>query len=207
MEAGRLEKLLPLSGVVFSIVFLVGFTATGDTPDQDASVEVIAKYYDDMGKVLGGILALGLCSILFMFFASALRKHVIANGREWLGTLGFAGAAIFVVGLTEFASSEFALVEAADDKNLQVLQGLNYVDNSNFPTATLGLAVLMLATAWHVLSTKSLPVWIGWVSLLLGIMGLAGPLGFIAFIAIMPWTLIVAILLYRRGTVATTAVA
>ena len=207
MKTGRLEKLLPLAGVAFSIVFFVGFAATGDTPEQNASAEAIGKYYDDGGKVLLGILAVSLCAILFMFFATAMRKHVVANGLEWLGTLGFAGGAIFVVGLTQFASSQFALFEAADDKNLQVLQSLNYIDNSNFPTATIGLSVFFLATAWHVLSTKSLPVWIGWVSLLLGVMGLAGPLGFIAFLAIMPWTLIVSILLYRRGRVPATVAA
>jgi len=40
-----------------------------------------------------------------------------------------------------------------------------------------------------------------------GVLGLAGPLGFISFLAMMPWTLIVAIVLYRRGPVAAPAAA
>ena len=205
METGRLEKLLPLSGVLFSILFLVGFLGTGETPDTTASAEEILKFYDDAGKIFLGIITLGLGAIMFMFFASALRKHLRATGPEWLGTLSFAGAIIFVVGLAGFAESQFALVSAADEKNLQVMQTLNYIDNNNFSPVIVGAVVLMLATAWHILSSRSLPVWIGWVSLLLGILGLAGPLGFISFLAMMPWTVIVAIVLYRRGPVAAPA--
>jgi hypothetical protein len=142
-----------------------------------------------------------------MFFASALRKHLRATGPEWLSTLAFAGHVIFVVGMTGFATSQFSLASAADEKNLQVMQALNYIDNNNFPPVVIGLAVANLAIAWHVLSSKSLPAWIGWVTLVLGIVALAGPIGFIAFVAIMPWTLAVSIVLYRRGPVAAPATA
>lgn len=199
METSRLEKLMPLTGVLFSILMVIGFATSGEPPGTTDSPEALFEHYDD-DKLLMGIIALGLGSILFMFFASALRRHLRATGPEWLATLVYAGSIIFVVGLSLFAWTQFALLGAAEDKNLSVMQTLNYLDNNNFPTAIIGLCLVMLATAWHVLTSRSLPVWVGWVSLLLGVIALAGPLGFITFLAVMPWTLIVAILLYRRDT-------
>lgn len=203
----RLERLLPLAGVAFAIVFVIGFLGTGDTPDPDAGTDEIFKYYDDAGKVFIGIVALALASILFMLFASALRTYLRNTGPEWLGTLAFAAAVIFVVGLTLFATSQFSLLQAADNKDMESLKTLNTIDGSNFPTTVIGLALLYLSVGWHGLKAKSVPTWFAWISLVFGVLGIAGPIGFIAFLGVMPWTLIMGIVLYRRqdATVAVTA--
>jgi hypothetical protein len=208
MPAGRLERLLPLSGALFAIIMAIGFFGSGQSPDTTDSPEKIFKYYDD-GKLFLGIISLGLGGILFMFFAAAMRKYLRDTGPDWLAALWFGGAVIFTVGIAGFASSQFALLSAAQDKNLSVMPTLNYIDNNNFPPAIIALAIIMFATAWHVLSSRSLPTWLGWVTLVLGILALAGPLGFLTFLAFMPWTLLVSILVYRRSTavvVASTAV-
>jgi hypothetical protein len=92
-------------------------------------------------------------------------------------------------------------------KNLQALQTLNYIDNSNFPPTVIGIALLYIGVGWHTLTTHSLPAWLGWASLVLGILAIAGPIGFIAFLSMMPWAFIMAILLNHRmaDTAATTA--
>jgi hypothetical protein len=198
MTGGRLERLVPLAGVLYGVMFVIGFAVTGETPDPNASADEVIKYYDDAGKVLGGIIALALVAIMFMFFAAALRTYFKNTGPEWLATFVFAGAVVYVVGLTQFASSQFALLQAADDKNVQVAQSLNIIDSSNFPTAFIGLTLIMFGTAWHVLSSGSLPKWLGWVSLVLGIVGFAGPVGFAVFLLSAPWTVVIAIMLYRR---------
>jgi hypothetical protein len=172
---------------------------SGEPPDTDASAEEVIKHYDD-GKLFVGVITLGLGAVLFMFFAASLRKHLAAAGPEWLATLVFGGGIMFSIGLAGFASSQFALLDAADTKNLGAAQALNVIDNNNFPPAILGVCVLLLAVAWHVLSSRSLPRWIGWVSLVIGILSLAGPLGIIAFFLFAPWSFIVGIVLYQRGS-------
>jgi hypothetical protein len=204
METGRLEKLLPLSGVVFAICLAAAFFASGETPDTTDSPEKILDFYDD-GKLFIGIIGLGLAAIFFMFFAAAMRRYLIATGPEWLASLWFGAGVLFVVALTGFATSQFSLLSAADEKNLSVMQSLNYIDNNNFPPAVVAVCVIMFATAWHVLKAKSLPTWIGWISLVLGIVALLGPIGFLAFLAFVPWSLIVSILVYRRGMPVTAA--
>lgn len=202
MGEGRLERLLPLAGVLFGIIIAIGFVATGETPETDDNVEKIFDYYDDGGKVLVGILLLAIGAILFMLFASALRTHMRSTGKEWLATLSFAGAVIFVVGLAGFATSQFSLAQAADDKNMEALQSLNYIDNSNFPPAVIGIALLYIGVGWHTLSSRALPAWLGWVSLIVGLLAMAGPVGFLAFLLVMPWSVLMGILLYRRQSTA-----
>ena len=199
MGTGRLERQAPLAGVLFAVLFVVGFLSSGDTPDSTATGEEVVKHYDDVGMVLLGALTLLLGAVLIVFFAGALRRQLAVTGAEWLASVVLGGGVIFAAGLGVFASSQFALVEAADANQPAVAQALNVIDNNNFGTAIIGLTIVLLATAWHVLTTRSLPGWLGWVSLVLGILALAGPLGFVAFLLFPFWVLAVSITLLRRG--------
>jgi hypothetical protein len=44
-----------------------------------------------------------------------------------------------------------------------------------------------------------LPVWVGWIALVLGLLAFAGPAGFIAFLTFPILVLILSLLLYRQG--------
>ena len=200
MGTGRLERLAPLTGVLFAVIMAVGFALGGDTPDTDASATEILDHYKDDGPIFVGIIALLLAGVTLVFFAGVLRRHFADVGPEWLATVVFGGAIIFVAGLGIFLSSQVALVDAADNEQEATLQALNILDNSNFGAAVIGLAIMYLASAWHVLSSRSLPVWIGWLALLLGILAVAGPLGFVAFLAFPIWVLVTSIALFRRVT-------
>src|SRR4051794_35280441 len=197
MGTGRLERLAPLTGVLFTVIMVVGFLLTGDTPGADSSTAEILDHYKDHGPIFAGIFALLLAAVAFLFFAGVLRRHFAEVGPEWLAAVVFGGAVVFAAGLGIFLSSQVALVDAAEHKH-EALQTLNILDNNNFGPAVVGLAIVYLASAWHVLASRSLPVWIGWLALLLGIVSVAGPLGFVAFLAFPIWVFIASIALFRR---------
>ena len=202
METGRIERLLPLAGVLFTVIFAIGFLTSGDTPDSDSPGAKVVEHYDDSGKIFFGVIMLLLAGIVFMFFAGVLRRHLAAVGPEWLATVVFGGAVVYTAGLGVFLSSQVALAEAADANQAATAETLNVIDNNNFGPAAIGLAVVLLASAWHVVSTRSLPVWLGWIALVLGILAVAGPLGFAAFLLFPLWVLAVSIVLFRAGTAA-----
>jgi hypothetical protein len=198
MGTGRLERLAPLAGVLFTVFAAVGILVGGETPDVDASPAEILDHYEDDGPIFVGIIALLLAGVALLFFAGVLRRHFAGIGPDWLAAVVFGGAVVFAAGLGIFLSSQVALVDAADNEQEASLEALNILDNTNFGAAVIGLAIMYLATAWHVLASRSLPVWIGWLALVLGILAVAGPLGFVAFLAFPIWILIVSIALFRR---------
>ena len=198
MDTGRLARLAPLAGVLFTVLMVVALGVGGDTPDVDAPAAEILDHYEDDGPLFISILSLLLAGVALLFFAGALRSHFAAVGPDWLATVVFGGAIVFAAGLGMFMSSQIALIDAADNQQEASLQALNVIDNTNFGAAAIGMGVMYLASAWHVLAARSLPVWIGWLALLLGLLAVAGPLGFIAFLAFPIWVLIVSIALFRR---------
>ena len=202
MVTERTERLAPLAGVLFAVIFAVGFLTSEETPDTKATGEEVISHYDDSGPILVSLLGLVICAIVFMFFAGALRSRLQASGPDWLASVAFGGAVVYTVSLGLFAMSQIALFDAAELGQPEVAQALNIIDNDNFFPAVIGLAVVLLATRWHALISRSLPSWLGWVSVVLGVLAMAGPAGFIAFLLFPVWVLVVAVTLYRQDRAA-----
>ena len=201
MGQGRLERLAPLAGAVFTVVFAIGLLTSGDVPSTSASGEEVIAHYSDEGEVFIGIILLLLAGVLFMFFAGVLRGALVSSSRapEWLATVVFGGAIIYSAALAIFAMAQIMLIDAADLGQTEVAQALNIFDNDNFFPAVLGMATMLLASGWHLLRSAVLPKWLAWVSVALGVLSLAGPAGFVAFLLFPFWVLAVSVLLYRQG--------
>ncbi len=58
--------------------------------------------------------------------------------------------------------------------------------------------VFSIAIGLAILRTAALPKWLGWVMIVIGVIGVT-PVGFFGFFAVMIWSVIVAVMLYRRG--------
>ena len=199
MVTERSERLAPLAGVLFTVIFAVGFLTSGETPDTKATGQEVISHYEDGGTILVSVLGLVICAVVFMFFAGVLRSRLQATGPDWLASVAFGGAVVYTVSLGLFAMSQIALIDAADLGQPEVAQALNIIDNDNFFPSVIGLAVVLLATGWHALASRSLPTWLGWATVVLGVLALAGPAGFIAFLLFPVWVLLVAITFYRQN--------
>lgn len=201
MEKGGLERLAPLAGVVFTVLFAIGFLTGGSMPSTKATGEEVINHYKDSGKTFLAIFVLLIGAVLFVFFAGVLRDALRTAGREWLATVAFGGGLVYALGLAVFGMTQIALSDAADLGQPQVAQALNILDRDNFMPTVLGLAVVLLATGWHVLGSGALPRWLGIVSVVLGVLAVAGPAGILAFLLFPLWVLATSILLYRRPRV------
>lgn len=170
-------------------VVAVGFLTSGDTPEFNATAQEVIAHYSDEGTILLGILSLVIGAMVFLFFAGILRSALRNSDRvpEWLATVVFGGGAVYSIALAIFAMGQFMLIDAAELGQPEVAQALNVFDNNNFFPAVVGLGTMLLATGWHALRSRLFPVWLGWVSLVLGLLALAGPAGFIAFLLFPIW--------------------
>ncbi len=204
--ASNLRRLTPLTGVLFVVLIAVGIFMVGDTPGVDASPREVVDYYTDHDTVtmLGSLLeALGCVALLF--FAASLRSALRRreNGSSILSVTAFAGGVVASAGIAVDASIRIALADAANDIDPVALQALNAFWEDFFWPISVGLGTLILATGLSALRTRVIPVWLGWVSILVFI-ALFTPAGFVAALVALAWVLVVSVLLWRRESGADT---
>ena len=208
---GAWERLAPLTGVAAVALWVAGIFVIegfGDSPDEDATAQAIVSYFEeDERSIYVGLFLFFLGTLLFVWFAASLRSAVAAlEGRgARLASILFAGAVMKAVFDMAFLAPHIAGAFAANNADAELdagaAQALWYVDDGFFVAAEFAAALFLVATAVAVLRWRVLPGWVAWVSILLALVLLVPPIGWAALIFGIPlWTLIVSLLLFRRGT-------
>lgn len=201
----RWERLAPLTGVVFIVLGLVANLVIypGSAPDfVDEPAKIVAFYEDDPSAIM----ATGMLNLIGSFFLlwflgslrSVLRRAETAEGR--VSAIAFAGGTAGVALLLAAASVDLVAalrVDEQDQIDPAVATALWDISLILFgAAATMAFAVLLVATGVVILRTRTLPVWLGWVSLVIGI-GLAiPPISFFVFFGFLAWVLITSVVLY-----------
>ena len=201
-----LRRLAPLTGIVFAALLVVTFS-TPSTPDvHDTGVQVINHYRAHHGAHLLGDLTGGVGVVFFLFFISALRSFFRDKpGADGLSRAAFAGGILIAVGGAVFTSLDVALIDARNHITPQAAQAINVLSNDFFFPFEIGLVVFALCIGLAIIASGALPKWLGWVMVVIGIVAFT-PVGFFGFFVVLLWSVIVAILIYRRtGTPAAAA--
>jgi hypothetical protein len=189
--------LLPVTGIVFIVFMIVGFTVGGSPPDATHSPDKIAQYYlDHKDKIQFSVLFLGVAMIFLLVFGSYLRA-VLDRGEGESGVLprvAFAGLVIFATGAAIDGTILIAISEAVKDIDPTGVQTLQALWDNDWVPLGLGVDLFILATGLSIVLHRSLPVWLGWLGLVIGVVGLT-PVGFLAFPATGVWILIASVLL------------
>ena len=198
---GSKAWLVPLTGVAFVVVLVIGFIVAGEPPAADEPVQEIVSHYDenkDSVQIGAGLVA--IAATFLIFFGGYLRK-VLADAEGGGGILSavvLVGASVIAVGGAIDATISFAIAEAVDDIDPTAVQALQALwDNDFFPIA-LGTTVFLLASGISIVRHGALPKWLGWVAIVLGVVGVT-PIGFVSFLAGGVWILIVSVLLSLRA--------
>jgi hypothetical protein len=100
------QRLLALSGVVFAVLFLVGwFASGGDAPDYPAADLEWTEWADDnRWKSRIGAFAMLLAGFVFLHFAGMIRSvlgtaETTVRGSAQLARVAFAGALVGIAGV------------------------------------------------------------------------------------------------------------
>lgn len=196
----RLERLAPLTGIVFAIALVAVFFVSNDSPDTKDRTSRWASYYlDHRNREIAVSIVVAVATVFFLWFAGTLRARLrVAEGSPGrLSNLAFGGAIMYAVGGLLFAALDFAAADAVKHVPPQVTQTIGVLDTDMFFPLIVGTSVLMLATGVLVLRTGALPTWLGWVAVVLGVIAVT-PFGFFAFLASLLWIAIVSVLTYLR---------
>ena len=177
--------LVPLTGVVFLVVVIVGFTISGEPPDpkDDSAQKIVDFYVDNKSSLMAGTYLEALAAALLVFFGAHLREvlRVAAGGKDFLSTAAFAGLLLIAVGFTVDGSINLALAETAEDIEPAGVQALAALFHNDFIPFAVGSVVFLVAMGISVLQHGALPKWIGWIALVLAVIAFT-PIGFFAFI-------------------------
>lgn len=220
MDKAVWDRVAPGFGVVFAVLFVLGFLLIGDSPKLDDSAEEIVAYYDDeRGKLLTVIVLFGLSILAFLWFLGSLvhtlrvdaresRLAATALGAGVVTTSVFGGIVLMNAGLT------FQIAEDGDAGVVAALYDLAWVASTliSFP-----VAALVFATGIGVWRSRLLPGWFGWASAIAALAILASgttwardgfwaPDGlynaYITPIIFIAWVVVLSVLLLRRQVVA-----
>jgi hypothetical protein len=167
MDRAMWDRIAPGFGVVFAVLFLLGFLLIGDSPALDDPAEEIAAYYDDdRGKLLTVIVLFGLSIVAFLWFLGSLvhTLRVEANesrlaatvlGAGVVTTSMFGGIVLMNAGLT------FQIAEDGDAGVVAALYDLAWVAST---LIAYPLAALVFAAGIGAMRGRLLPQWFGWTS-------------------------------------------
>jgi hypothetical protein len=197
----RWTRLAPLTGIVFVGLLILTFAIGGGTPGVHASGAKVISYYKahhsrQMASAFFG--ALGV--VFLLFFAAAVRSYLRRiEGVRGLAALGFGGAVLLGVGGASFSALGWSLADARNTLDPSGAQALNVLSNDFFWPFAVGVAVFGIGYGLAIALGGALPRWLGWVAVVLGIVGVT-PGSFFAFLTLMAWSLVVSVLLYRRGS-------
>jgi hypothetical protein len=196
----RLERLAPLTGIVFAAALIAVFFISNNSPDtKDSTAKWVTYYLDHRNREIAVSLVVAIATVFFLWFAGSLRARLRAAegspGR--LSNLAFGGAVLYATGGLLFAALDFAAADAVKHVPPTVTQTIGVLDSDLFFPLAVGTAVLMLATGVVVLRTRALPTWLGWVAVVIGVISVT-PVGFFGFLASLLWIAIVSVLTYLR---------
>lgn len=166
-------RLLALSGIVFAVLFLVGWFASGaNSPDYGASDEDWTTWADDnQWRTRIGAFSMLLAAFVFLHFAATIRAALgtplIADRvSPYLARVAFAGGITGVAGITmAIVMTSGATTEGADSDPV-VSRAVMTASGGPFMLAAVGFAALLLAAGLLTLRTGVFARWTGLVALI-----------------------------------------
>jgi hypothetical protein len=208
MNGSQSSRWLAWTGPLFTIVFAIAlFALEGNAPGEKASAEKVVTYFNahQTRTELEAFAGAALCALLLLFF-SHFRSVVRDRSASSAGpTVMVAGAVLWAGGILYSSAVSLALVSAADHGFGEAAQTLNVLANSTWLPFIAGIAVTLIGAGMTVLGTRVLPIWLGWVALVVGIVACIGPGGFAGFFVGPLWMLVAGIMLAMRKEPASAA--
>lgn len=200
----RFERLLPYSGVLAGLLFVVTMFSTYAEEYGDPDAARIIN--DHAGSNTAAYLAMTTSCVALLFFAGAIRAAFRRSDHGAPYAAVACGAAVLVAASKAFDAMLLkAGLDAAERDDLEALHTLAYLGSASWLPWVAASAALYLAFGLGGLHTEVLPRWVAvltvvmGVACLLGAVGL-GPAGIGAYLLTPLWLVVTGVVLARRAT-------
>ncbi|MGH3140036.1 MAG: hypothetical protein ACRDQE_09895 [Gaiellales bacterium] len=177
--------------------------AASSPPGASAGgAKVIAFYQANTTHAKTSDILITVGFAFFLLFAGSLRTHLRGTaGAEGLSAVLLAGAAVLTAGAAVYFGADFVLAMMPATIDPAAAQALNMLALHLVLPLSAGGLVFGLAAGVAIARWASLPRWLGWTAILIGI-ALASPALIVGVAALALWTATVSILVFRRATTA-----
>jgi hypothetical protein len=199
------RRVTPVAGVLSVVLFVIGVFVleSGDTPGDDATGAEIAAYFaDTLDRLAMGALLWGVGIIALIWFLDGLRTHILpASDQLARLTYGFGFAAALFILASVMPDVAGALASDNLDRKLDpgAAEAFDSMGDAFFIAAEIMLAGFFSAVGLAAVRGRSLPMWLGWISLALAVVALILPIGWAVVIFAFPlWILVVSALMWMR---------
>jgi magnesium-transporting ATPase (P-type) len=198
-----------IAGIVFAVLFVVGFLFVADTPEGDESNAEWVRHFadsDNRRMIIIGVIVWALAVLAFLVFLGVLRERLrsASPGAEWISTVAFASGLVFVAMLAAAglgagsvaASVEFSDAPVPRDADvLRTFDSLGFGALLLFGSATAGLLIITTSVVGG--RAGFLPRWLVVTGYVAGVIVLLGGLFFIPLALFVLWMIAVGIVLLR----------
>ena len=166
-------RWLALSGIVFAVLFLVGWFASGAlTPDYGAADEDWTNWADDnQWRSRISAFSMLLAGFVFLHFAATIRSALGApesadRASPYLARVAFAGGVTGMAGMTMAIVMTAGATTEGADSNPEVSRAVMTASGGPFLLSAMGFAAFLLAAGLLTLRTGVFARWTGVVALI-----------------------------------------
>jgi uncharacterized membrane protein len=160
-----------LSGVVFAVLFLVGwFASGGDTPDYGAADQDWTDWAEDnQWRSRIGAFAMLLAGFVFLHFAATVRSALRAAANDdssQLARVAFAGAVTGMAGMTMAIVMIAGATTEGAEADPVVSRAVTTASGGPFLLSAMGFAAMLMAAGVLTVRTGVFARWTGIVALI-----------------------------------------
>jgi hypothetical protein len=197
------ERLAALAGVIAVMLWVIGIMIreSTDLADKATGDQVLAWYSADEQTILAGGLVFMFGALFFLVFLGALRVRLLAAEGPvgFLTAIAYAAGVAVAIFLLLLPAADMAAAVSDDELTGDAALAINTLAQMFFLGAELAAALMLAAAGLLFIRTRMLPVWLGWLSLVIALWLLIPPVGWAGLLlGFTLWTLLVSVLLWLR---------
>jgi hypothetical protein len=203
MQIDGFRRFLPYAGILCMISLVAAFVLGGTTPQDGSTASEFLNYYKDnqTAHILSNFVFANLFSVFLLMFATEIRATLRSGeaGESIYASLAYAGAIATAVAISVGGMISVAAGSAANDGFSAATLALGELAAYSFIPWMVGAAALFLAVGIGGLKTATLPKWLSWITVVMGVLCFT-PGGIAVFMFQPVWFVLAAVVLVRRQT-------